>query len=45
MKKYKELPEHLKEEARKDHPLDFEKWEYKTIGVQIQFSALPRVKK
>ena len=39
MKTYSELTEELKEEARILHPTDFEDWMYKTIGVEIEFSA------
>jgi hypothetical protein len=39
MKKYNELSEGLKEEARKLHPNDYNEWEYKTQGVEIAFCA------
>ena len=37
--KYSELSEILKEEAREKHPSDYLEWEYKTRGVEIEFSA------
>ena len=39
MKKYSELPEYLKQEARELHPFDYETWFYKIQGVEIAFSA------
>lgn len=39
MKKYEELDEQLKEEARALNPDDFKEWLYQTIGVEIEFCA------
>ena len=39
MKKYEELGAAHKALARKLHPEDYEKWFYKIIGVEIEFSA------
>lgn len=39
MRKYSELSNDLQEEAREWRPFDFEEWEYKTRGVEIEFCA------
>ena len=39
MKKYEELNECQKEEARELCPEDFKEWSYQTRGVEIEFSA------
>lgn len=39
MRKYEELSDDLKEEARKLHPHDYTEWLYQVQGVEIYFSA------
>lgn len=39
LKTYAELNEAQREEARRLHPTDYEKWAYKTAGVMIEFAA------
>jgi len=40
MKKYEELSEELKQEARRWQPDNYEKWTYKTQGTEIIFCAM-----
>lgn len=39
LKKYSELSDELKEEAREIHPLEFNDYLYKTQGVEIAWSC------
>lgn len=39
LKKYEELSEVLKKDAREMHPNEYKDWKYRLIGVYIEFSA------